>query len=139
MWAHEFSQDTDLCPNDLWYPLTDIANWPSIDRQIEQIEIDGNAEVGKRFRLKPRGGPKLKLQVTRLEPPHTYADVCNLPLASMTTTHELRPTALGTQVHVRIEVAGLMSFFWGPFIGKKHASGLKAQTDRLIEFARDAG
>ncbi|MEM8945592.1 MAG: polyketide cyclase [Planctomycetota bacterium] len=135
MWKHEFSEYADLTPEELWEPLTDIANWGNIDQQIEWVKIEGPPVEGKLFYLKPKGGPKLKLKVELLRKPNEYADICFLPLAKMKTTHSLSPSSDGTDIGVCIEITGLLSFMWQRIVGHQHAAGLRKQTQRLIEVA----
>ncbi|MCR9295690.1 MAG: hypothetical protein NXI32_23475 [bacterium] len=137
MWKHSFNTATDLAADALWPTLVDIKNWADLDEQIESIEIDGPAEIGKLFYLKPKGGPRLKLRVTELQPAAVYADLCYMPLAKMKTIHRLVPTKSGTNIITEINIYGIMSFFWSGLIGKKHARGIAAMNKKLIERARE--
>jgi hypothetical protein len=136
MWKHSFTMTTDVAADALWSPLVDIKNWGELDKQIESIEIDGPAEIGKQFFLKPKSGPRLKLKVTELTKPTVYADLCYMPLATMETVHRLVPTQCGTDIVTEISIDGLLSFIWSRLIGKKHARGIAAMNEKLIECAR---
>lgn len=136
MWKHSFTMTTDVAAEALWTPLIDIKNWGDLDDQIESIEIDGPAEVGKPFFLKPKSGPRLTLKVTALTKPTVYADLCNMPLAKMETIHRLVPTQSGTDIVTEISIYGIFSFIWSRLIGKKHARGIASMNERLIERAR---
>ena len=139
MWKYDFSEFTSVAPEQLWPPLVDVENWTRIDEQIESIEIEGSPCEGKVFFLKPRGGPRLKLRIESLIPPNQYTDLCFLPLARMKTTHSLSRVQNQTEIRVCIEIAGPLTFLWKRVVGNKHASGLKQQTKRLIEFAKSTG
>jgi hypothetical protein len=136
MWKHNFTMTTDVDPDALWPPLVDIKNWGDLDEQIESIEIDGPAEIGRLFFLKPKSGPRLKLKVTELTKPTVYADLCYMPLATMETIHRLVPTQNGTNIVTEISICGILSFNWSRLIGKKHARGIAAMNEKLIERAR---
>jgi hypothetical protein len=58
-----------------------------------------------------------------------------MPLARMTTRHEL-VRGERTRLRVTIEIAGPLAWLWGRLVGRKHASGLPAQTGRILEAAR---
>lgn len=138
MWQHRFETGTDLSAQQIWPVIADIAGWADVDRNIAWIDVAGAPGEGTRFRLKPRGGPTLSFVVTAFAAPTTYADRCDMPGASMTTTHRLVPAADsgGTRIVVEIVVTGLLAWFWGPVAASKHASGLPAQTERILAHAR---
>lgn len=136
MWTHFFQQRTELTCEQLWPILADVARWPESDRNIDYVEIDRAASSGTTFTLKVRNGPRLNFIITEFEQPHRYADVCRMPLARMQTRHTLIPTPDGTTIRVDIEIKGQLASLWGRLVGRKHVTGLPAQTDRLIATAR---
>ncbi len=137
MWKHSFTMNTDVAADALWSPLVDIKNWGDLDEQIESVEIDGSAEIGNLFFLKPKSGPRLKLKVTELTKPTVYADLCYMPLATMETIHRLVPVQSGTDIVTEISISGILGFLWSRLIGKKHARGIAAMNEKLIERARE--
>lgn len=136
MWKHNYQEETDVSAEVLWPVLVDIAGWPKLDSNIDYITIADAPKLGTPFILKPKGGPKLKFIVGDFSPPHTYSDICNMPLAQMKTLHTLEKNGTGTTIKINIEIVGLLSGFWGLVVGRKHASGLPAQTKRFIAGAR---
>lgn len=140
MWQHRFEVETDLSAEQIWPVIADIAGWADVDRNIASIEIAGAPALGTRFRLKPKGGPTLNFEVSAFDPPTVYADRCRMPGAAMTTRHRLLPSETPdglTRIVVEIEVTGPLAWFWGPVAAGKHASGLPAQTDRILARARE--
>lgn len=135
MWTHRYETRTDLDATAIWPIIADVSGWAAVDHNIERIEIDDAPARGARFMLKPRGGPRLRFEISRFEPPHAYADVCRMPLATMETTHSLVPGA-GTTVRVEVVIRGPLAPLWGLLVGRKHASGLPAQTERILAAAR---
>lgn len=135
MWHHRFEATTDLPPAAIWPVIADVARWAEVDRNIDRIAIDAAPAVGVPFTLKPRGGPVLSFVIGTFDPPTTYADVCAMPLARMTTRHELIPGP-ATTVRVTIEITGPLAPLWGLLVGRRHAAGLPAQTALILEAAR---
>lgn len=135
MWRHQFEQSTELSAAAIWPVLADVSQWASVDHNIEAIEILEPPAVGVPFTLKPKGGPRLRFTIGAFDAPSTYADVCHMPLARMTTRHELIEGAK-TTVRVTIEIEGPLARLWGWTVGRKHASGLPAQTARILDAAR---
>lgn len=136
MWRHRFETTTDVPALAIWPVIADVARWAEVDRNIARIEIEGEPRVGTRFKLKPKGGPTLSFDIAAFDPPHTYADRCRMPGAVMTTWHRLEAGA-PTRIVVEIEIEGPLSRLWGWMVGRKHAAGLPAQTERIIARARE--
>ena len=137
MWTHTSTEMTDVPIAHLWSVLADIQRWPEVDTQIEAIDVRGEPQVGKRFKLEPIGGPTLSLVVDRFDPPNTNADICFMPFAKMRTTHQLTPKGDMTEIRVEIEIFGLLAPVWSRLVGQKHANGLAAQTKRFVARARE--
>jgi hypothetical protein len=135
MWRHQFEQTTDLPVEAIWPVLSDVARWPEVDHNINRIVITQAPAPGVPFTLKPKGGPTLSFIIGAFEPPTRYEDVCSMPLARMTTRHDLIPGAV-TTMRVTIEITGLLAPFWGLVVGRTHAAGLPAQTMRILDAAR---
>jgi hypothetical protein len=135
MWRHHFEQTTDMTAEAIWPVLADVARWGEVDHNIDRIVITQPPGPGVPFTLKPRGGPTLSFVIGEFEPPAIYSDVCAMPLARMTTKHELIAGAT-TVMKVTIEITGPLAFLWGRLVGRKHAAGLPAQTARILDAAR---
>lgn len=136
MWHHRYEETTTLTCDELWPVLADVARWPEVDQNIEYLTIGQPPAAGVPFVLKPKGGPRLKFVIGTFEAPSRYADVCRMPFVTMRTLHTLIPVARGTTIRVDIKITGPLSQVWGRLVGRKHASGLPAQTERLINAAR---
>jgi hypothetical protein len=134
MWQHEFVHRTEIPVNAIWPVLADVARWAEVDHNIERIEISAPPAVGVPFRLKPKGGPVLSFVIGDFVAPTTYSDICRMPLARMKTLHVLEPGPQ-TTMRVRIEITGPLAWFWGWAVGRKHAAGLPAQTERILAAA----
>lgn len=138
MWQHCFETRTDLAPAAIWPILADVSRWGELDSGIDRISIEEAPGPGVRFMLKPNGGPSLHFEIGDFEPPSTYSDICRMPLAKMMTRHELLDDSGQTIVRVTIQITGPLSALWGLIVGRKHAAGLPAQTDRILAAARSA-
>jgi Polyketide cyclase / dehydrase and lipid transport len=134
MWQHQFETMTDLTPEQIWPVIANVAAWGQVDHNIEHISVDGTPKTGTKFILKPRGGPTLRFEIGQFEPPLVYSDICKMPLAKMETQHRFERGAR-TRVIVTIAMVGPLASLWGFVVGRKHASGLPAQTARIMERA----
>jgi hypothetical protein len=131
MWQHRFETTSTLAPEDIWPVIANIAGWAEVDHNIDRICIDKPAAVGVRFTLKPKGGPTLKFIIGDFTPPGCYSDICKLPFASMKTLHTLQAGDV-TAIRVDIQITGPLAKLWGIIVGRKHAAGLPAQTQRIL-------
>lgn len=136
MWQHDFEHRTDLPVAAIWPILADVARWAEVDHNIERITISAPPGVGVPFTLKPKGGPTLSFVIGDFLAPTTYSDICAMPLAKMKTLHTLEASGGGTVMRVRITITGPLARFWGRVVGRKHAAGLPAQTERILKAAR---
>jgi hypothetical protein len=136
MWQHDFEHRTDLPVAAIWPILADVARWAEVDHNIERIVIAAPPGVGVPFTLKPKGGPTLSFVIGDFAAPTTYSDICRMPLARMKTLHTLEPAGPGSVMRVRITITGPLAWFWGRVVGRKHAAGLPAQTERILAVAR---
>lgn len=135
MWNHTFEQKTDVAPEKIWSVLANLSEWANVDHNIDRIEISTAPKKGVPFKLKPKGGPTLAFVIEDFEPPHTYSDICKMPFAQMKTLHTIEP-GLRTTVRVSIEITGPLAVFWGYIVGRKHAKGIPALTQRMLDSAQ---
>jgi hypothetical protein len=134
MWTHRYQQTTDLPTTVLWPVLANIAGWAEIDENIELIRVEGIPAKDTKFVLKPKGGPTLTFTIGDFDPPTTYSDICHMPFATMKTTHHLVAGDV-TTIDIQIVIEGILAPLWGVLVGRKHADGLPAQTQRFITAA----
>ncbi|WP_374653039.1 SRPBCC family protein [Dongia sp.] len=135
MRRHSYETTSDLPPERLYKALADIASWPQWDDGIEAIVLDGPAESGAVFALKPRGRQAVKLRVETMVEPYRFADMAYLPLARMRTEHSFIPTPDGTLVRSTVEISGPLARFWDRTLTRDYREGAARQTRRFLAFA----
>jgi hypothetical protein len=135
MKTYRYQTTTSVRASKLYDAITDIAGWKDWDPDIEGAEHDGALAPGSRFRLKPKGGPEVAMEIVEASAPTRFVDVARLPLARMRTGHDFRETGDGTVVTVTIEVGGPLGFLWDRIVARAQAEGAAEQTRRFIAFA----
>lgn len=95
-----------------------VADWPSWDSDVLSSQLNGAFEVGTKGELKPKDGPKAKIQLTEVTPNKSFTVECGLPLCKMHFVHELSPSGQGTEVTNKILFTGLLAPVFGRLIGK---------------------
>jgi len=132
MRTYRFDTVTRVPAERLFATIADIRHWPDWDPDIESTEHDGALAPGSRFWLKPRGGPRVRLEIVEAMPPHRFVDLCRFPLARMRTSHHFEATPDGTRVRVTIEVWGPLGFLWDRLVAAKLAAGMATQTAAFV-------
>ena len=104
----------DTPADKLWRAIVDVRRWPEWDEGLEAIELQGELAPGRRYTLKPRGGPAVRMSVEAMDPPSRFVDLAHLPLAKMRGSH---------------------GFLWDRVVARKIAQGAGAQTEAFVRFA----
>ncbi|MBV1702868.1 MAG: SRPBCC family protein [Hyphomicrobiales bacterium] len=135
MKTYTYTTTTHVPAAKLFRAIADIANWPKWDSDLESTQHNGGLEAGARFMLKPKGGPKVKMEIIEAIAPTHFDDLAHLPLAKMRTSHHFAQSAGQTRIDVKIEVWGCLSFFWDRVVARQQAASTPEQTRRFIAYA----
>jgi uncharacterized protein YndB with AHSA1/START domain len=111
----------------------DPAAWPEWNRELASARLDGPFEVGTVARVRFRRGPRLRLRVVEVDPPHVFTDEARLPGARMGHRHALEPTPTGTRMRNTIYFAGPLGAVWARVMGKRAAAALSEGQRRMAE------
>ena len=135
MKTYRFDSVTRVPADCLFATIADIRHWPAWDAELESTEHDGSLAGGSRFWLKPRGGPRVRMEIVDATAPGRFVDLCHLPLAKMRTSHVFEPVPEGTRLRITIEVWGPLGFLWDRIVARKLADGLAAQAAAFVAHA----
>jgi hypothetical protein len=135
MRRYSYETDTAVSAERLFRAKTDILHWPECDSELEATAFDAPLAAGSPFMLKPKGGPKVSMQIEEVDAPRRFVDMALLPLAKMRTSTEFLPAANGTRIRVTVEVFGPLAFFWDRVVARKLAADCEQQTRAFIAAA----
>lgn len=135
MWKSYYETVTDVPADRLFKVITDINNWNKWEHGLDFAKIDGPAEKGKSFMLKPKGGPKVRMTIDESKP-YIFRDTAHLFLAKMRCTHEYIPSGDKTIIRFTIEIWGILGFFWRKIVGENQIKEADAQAIAFINYAR---
>jgi hypothetical protein len=130
-------QVKNLGKKQIWKVWQDVNQWHHWDTDIEFARLDQPFAVGSQFLLKPKGGPKFKIKLVKVEKDTAFTDVTKFPLAKMYGIHEMRETKEGLELSHTVRIEGLLSFLWKKIIAEKVAAGLEEQTEKMVQQARE--
>jgi len=139
MWSRSYRATvTGLTVGRLWQVWTDVNQWHTWQHDIEYATLDGEFDAGNIIHFKPKGGPRLALELADVVPMSAFVDVTTFPFARMYDSHELIERDGAVEIRTTISVQGPLSFVWRKLVAENVVNGLREQTERLIARARHA-
>jgi len=138
MWSKSFSKTVrGLDIDKVWRVWTDVDQWHTWQDDIEYAKLKGDFRAGNTFLLKPKGGPKVNIEIIRVEPNKIFTDLTKFPLARMYGSHEFIMHGDELEIKTTMSIEGFLSFFWRKLVAEGVANGMPEQTERLIAKARN--
>ena len=137
MWSRTYSQIvTGVSADRLWQAWADVDRWSAWQDDIEYARLAGPFAVGTTFELKPKGAPRVRIELVDVQPRRAFVDRTRFPLAQMYGTHEFIPQGDGLEVRTTMSVRGQLAFLWARLVARGIVDGLAAQTASLVAYAR---
>lgn len=136
MWSKSHSIVTkEVTKEQMWKLFADVNNWHTWDSGIEFAKLDGKFEKGNYFTLKPKGGPKVKVELLETIPNKSFLDVTKFPLAKMYDNHTFEETPNGLKITSTITVKGILGFLWVKIVAEKIVAALPADMKEQVKAA----
>ena len=120
--------------NELWNTHSDVSNWANWQENIEWTKVKGKIEKGTTFVIKPKGAPKVKLEIITFDKPSIFTDISYLPLAKMKTTTKMKTIGEEVEIILEIEMTGLLTFLWKKAIAKDILEGHLKQNEDMVKY-----
>jgi hypothetical protein len=137
MWRKEFSQIySEVTKEHIWEQWENVTQWPQWDTELEYCQLDQPFVAGNHFILKAKGGPKVKVILSRVEPLKRFTDYCHFIGAKMIDDHFLEETPQGLRITNIISMTGPLAFLWWWLVGRKVASSVPVQTENLVKYVQ---
>jgi hypothetical protein len=131
----EHTVETIASTKAIWKIWEDVESWKSWDHEIEWSQKDGPFKINTTGRLKPKGGPVANFILTEVIPFKKFVDVTKFPLIRLVFSHFLKAYKGKTTITHRIEMFGLLSFFFAFVIGRSMKKSLPIAMQNLIKKA----
>ncbi len=125
-------------PADIFSLYADVDGWPKWDPEVVESSISSAFTTGAVGTIKPKGGPKSKIEFVEVKPNVAFIAQCRLPLCVMTFEHELVPKGSTTTATHRVIFSGFLAPLFGRLIGTGIQRTLPATLDGLKR-AAEAG
>ena len=124
-------------PEQVWKVWTDLNQWHTWQSDIEYAKLEGDFKVGKTFLLKPKGGPKVNIEIIEVETNRLFTDLTRFPGAKMYGSHEFVVHGDELEIKTTMSIEGPLSFIWRKIVAEDVANGMEEQTNNLIEKTRN--
>jgi hypothetical protein len=108
----------------MWKLWSNVDNWSTWDKGVEFSKLAGTFEKGNYFIFKPKGGPKLKLQIIEAIENKAWTDCTTFPLAKMYGEHLFEEVESGLKITTTMKVEGILRFLWIKIVAQKIVDSL---------------
>lgn len=136
-WTCEHTEHTSASPESVWALWSDVTSWPVWDGDVKHVTLEGPFAVGTKGTLKPEGGPKVRFEITDVQPPEGFADVARLPLCRMRFEHSAVREGDRTRVTHRVAISGPATPLFSRVLGRGIARGLPETVKALARLAAE--
>lgn len=137
MWSKTYSKKVmGVSAQDVWKVWTDVNQWHTWKPGCEYAKLEGDFNVGNTFRLKPKNGPEVSIELVEVEPGRQFTDLTRFPGARMYGSHEFLVSGDALEIRTTMRVEGFLSFLWIKMVAQNIANGMAEQTEALIEKVR---
>ena len=102
----------------------DVKTWPEWDLDVLAVSLPQGLVAGKKGWLKPKSGPKVKMQVTEVTQNASFTTRSQLPLCTMEVTHQITPNLDGVNVAHEAFFSGPLAPLFRKLIGQPYRQTL---------------
>lgn len=136
MWTKSCSIITkEATKEQLWKLFADVNHWHVWDTEIEYASIEGKFEKGNHFILKPKKGPKVKIELVETIENKKFVDLTRFPLAKMYGEHIFEETSDGLKVTTTMTVKGMLGFLWVKIVAQGIVNALPTEMQHQVKLA----
>ncbi|HEY9258681.1 SRPBCC family protein [Chitinophaga sp.] len=136
MWSQSHTLVTkEATKEQMWKLFADVNNWHTWDNGIEYAKLDGAFEKGNHFLLKPKKGPKIKIELYETIPNKKFVDLTHFPLAKMYGEHTFEDTPEGLKLTVTMTVSGVLGFLWKKIVAQDIVNHLPEEMQNQVRVA----
>lgn len=136
MWTQSYSKIfKNLRKEAIWKQWTNINEWSKLNPGIEYAHMEGDFEVGNFLKLKPKGGPAVKIQLVEITQGKSFTDCTHFIGAKMYGKHEIVEEGDGLRLTVTMTVTGFLGFIWRKLVAENIIKTGPEYMERLVNLA----
>ncbi|WP_172380032.1 hypothetical protein [Vibrio sp. Vb339] len=138
MWTKTTSLIVDgLSANKVWKVWADVNQWHTWQGDIEYATLESEFKKGAVLKFKPKGGPKINIELIEVRESSMFMDLTKFPFAKMYDSHELIEHGNQLEIKSTLKIEGPLSWLWKKLVAESIASGMDHQLSQLIEKSRN--
>ena len=138
MWIRTYSIVTkEVTREQMWKLFANVNNWHTWDEGTESAKLEGNFEIGNFFILKPKGGPKVKVELLATVENQMLIFGTKFPLAKMYDRRAFEETSEGVKFTSSIIVTGILGFIPRMIVARKIVENLPKDMQHQIKSAKN--
>jgi hypothetical protein len=127
---------SEVSQDQIWKVISNVNQWSTWDGGVEFAELQGKFESNSSFLLRPKGGPKIKIQLVEVKEKTYFKDMTTFPLAKMYGEHWYEETPQGLKITVTMTISGVLAALWYRIVMKDIVANLEKDQKTLIEAAK---
>ena len=136
MWSKSHSIVTnEVTKEQIWKLFADVNNWHTWDKGIEYAKMEGQFIKGNSIILKPKGGPKVNIELLETIENKRFLDVSTFPLGKLYDDHVFEETPDGLKITITITVKGILWFVWKKLVAQDLVDNLPKDMLEQIKVA----
>ncbi len=137
MFCSKVSVVTNASPKSIWALWSDVGSWSKWDPDVEHCQLkQGSFQKGAKALLKPRGGPRVNIEIVECVTEQKFVSHSFLPLTTIVFHHEIQPQEQGQSLIThRVEFNGPLAPIFYFLIGRGIVKGLPAALKNLAALA----
>jgi len=136
MWTKSHTITTKTATKEqLWKLFANVNDWHKWDSGIEYARMEGQFQKGNSFLLKPKNGPRVRIQLHEVIENRKFVDLTKFPLAKMYGEHTFDETPEGLKITTTMKVQGPLGFLWRKIVAEDIVKGLPTEMIRQVEYA----
>ena len=134
---HKVSLQTSASADVIWKLWENVQDWPSWDKELKWVSINGPFIEGQTGKLKQKGAPVSRFKIIKCIPCKQFTDVAKLPFSQLIFDHYLTIENDKTIVTHHILIKGPLSWIFQKLLGPKLSKGLDQALPQLIKKAKN--
>ncbi|HLZ15920.1 MAG TPA: SRPBCC family protein [Cyclobacteriaceae bacterium] len=136
MWTRSHAIVTkEVTKEQLWKLFANVNEWHTWDEGVEYAKMEGEFEKGNHFLLKPKGGPKVEIELVETVKNRKFVDLTRFPLAKMYGEHEFEETPDGLKITTTMKVEGPLGFLWRKIVAQGIVNSLPSEMANQVKVA----
>lgn len=136
MWRKSHSAKFEgISAEKAWKVWSDVNQWNQWQDDIDYAKMEGEFKAGNTFFLKPKGAPKVKIEILEAVENRGFIDLTKFPFARMYGSHQFTEKNGVLELETSISIEGPLAFLWKKIVAEDIVKKLPEQTAALIKRA----